>query len=66
MGETHVTAVVNEQGQVFDEQGQVHDGLYVADGSIIPTSIGVNPLMTISAMAERIAEKLVLRFGGRP
>jgi cholesterol oxidase len=65
MGETHETAVVNEQGQVFDEQGQLHDGLYVADGSIIPTAIGVNPLLTISAMAERIAEKLIMRLGGR-
>lgn len=37
----------------------VHRGLYVADGSVIPTSIGCNPLLTISALSERIADGIV-------
>jgi choline dehydrogenase-like flavoprotein len=48
---------------VVDAAGAVHgyDGLYVADGSVFPSSIGVNPMMTIIAMAGRIARGLAER-----
>jgi choline dehydrogenase-like flavoprotein len=48
-----------------DDTGAVYgyEGLYCIDGSIVPTSLGVNPSLTISALTERCAERLVARAG---
>lgn len=52
--------VVNHLGQVYDgANGEVHPNLYVADGSIMPTALGVNPYMTIGALSDRIASHIV-------
>jgi cholesterol oxidase len=64
MGDSAATGVVNHRGQLFDttagdESTTVYPGLYVADASIIPTALGNNPLLTITALAERIAEQIV-------
>jgi cholesterol oxidase len=66
MSDSHTTGVANDQGQVFDANGNLYDGLYLADAAVIPTSIGVNPFMTISALAERRAEHLIASLGGTP
>ena len=64
MGMSAATGVVNHRGQVFDAEAgvagrAVHPGLYVADASIMPTALGNNPLLTITALAERIADLMV-------
>lgn len=48
---------------VVDDAGKVHgyEGLYVLDGSIVPTALGVNPSKTIAALAERGIERLIER-----
>lgn len=53
MGENAADGVVDHRCRVFSAAGQVHPGLFVMDGSVIPRSLGVNPSLTIAAVAER-------------
>ncbi|HEX8110836.1 MAG TPA: GMC oxidoreductase [Kofleriaceae bacterium] len=65
MGDDAQHGVVNDRGQVFSGSSgtAVYHGLYVADGAVVPTSLGVNPLLTICALAER-AMTLLIRDRG--
>lgn len=48
---------------VVGETGESHEvrGLYVADGSAFPTSSGVNPMITIMALADHVARGIIER-----
>ena len=60
MGSSVRDGVVSHRGEVFDPESveRAHAGLFIADGSIVPGSVGSNPLLTITALAERIAEQI--------
>lgn len=65
MGEDASFSVVNENCQVYSGKSgtETHNGLYIMDGSVIPRSLGVNPLLTICAISERACEKLTTQKG---
>jgi choline dehydrogenase-like flavoprotein len=53
MGSSAAHSVVDPHGRVWDAAN-----VYVSDGSILPTSLGVNPQWTILAMSLRVAHAL--------
>ncbi|HEX5823775.1 MAG TPA: GMC family oxidoreductase N-terminal domain-containing protein [Candidatus Limnocylindrales bacterium] len=67
MGSTRMGARASDHA--CDPQGRVRagarsgsgvvGGLYVGDGSLFPTAIGVNPMITIMALARRVARTVV-------
>lgn len=58
--------VVDEFGRVFDTSKTgarpYYEGLFIADGSILPTALGVNPSLTITALALRIVDHMIAEF----
>ncbi len=56
MGKDAVHGVVDKHGEAFG-----HEGLFVADGSVLPGPVGANPSLTIAALAERFADTIVER-----
>jgi len=62
MGSARIGA--DPRRSVLSELGETHEvrDLYVADGSTFPTSSGVNPMITIMAVADHVARGLAERW----
>lgn len=52
---------------VTDPHGETHEGagVWVADASLFPTASGVNPMITVSALAFHVAHQLASRLTSR-
>jgi cholesterol oxidase len=54
MGRTADEGVVDSFGEVFG-----HPGFFIVDGSIMPGPVGPNPCLTIAALADRSADRMI-------
>jgi cholesterol oxidase len=54
MGRNEDEGVVDPYGSVFN-----YPGLTIADGSVMPGPVGPNPSLTIAALADRFADRIV-------
>jgi cholesterol oxidase len=52
------TGVVDYSGKVFG-----YENMYIADGSVIPVNLGVNPSLTILALSEYIMSNIPEKKG---
>ena len=57
VGEQADRGLINGEGEIHDQAG-----LYVADGSAVPDSLGGPPTLTIAAWAEHVGESLLARL----
>jgi len=57
MSDSKMNGVVDSMGEIFD-----YPGIFITDGSAIPSSLIVNSSLTILANAERITEKVLDRY----
>ncbi|EGG23219.1 glucose-methanol-choline oxidoreductase [Cavenderia fasciculata] len=54
MGSNKNNSVVNENGESWDMKK-----LFIADGSVLPSAVGVNPMITIYAVSYQIAQSIL-------
>jgi cholesterol oxidase len=57
MGSTISQGVVDSHGEVFN-----YPGFFIADGSVMPGPVGPNPSLTIAALADRFADKVIENY----
>jgi long-chain-alcohol oxidase len=58
MGSSAEDSVCDSDGAAWEVKG-----LYVVDGAVLPTGLGVNPMVTIEAAAHKIARGMAARLG---
>jgi long-chain-alcohol oxidase len=58
MGRSREDSVCDSGGEAWDVKG-----LYVVDGAVLPTGLGVNPMVTIEAAAHKIARGMAATLG---
>ena len=61
MGSSREDSVCGPDGQAWDCRG-----LYVVDGAVLPTGLGVNPMVTIEAAAHKIARGMAASLAPAP
>ncbi len=61
IGADETRGVIDARHEVFN-----YPGLYVVDGSCIPANLGVNPSLTITALAERAMSRIPARAEAAP
>ena len=54
MGRTKEEGVVDSYGEVFD-----YPNFFIADGSVMPGAVGPNPSLTIAALSDRFADRVI-------
>ncbi len=59
MGGDRREGVVDSFGEVFG-----YPGMFVADGAVMPGPVGPNPSLTIAALADRFADRMIEPVGG--
>jgi choline dehydrogenase-like flavoprotein len=66
MGSDPEVYAVSPNFQLFDPKGTVYPNIYVCDASVFPSTVGVNPQISVMALALELGKRLEVPRGLRP